>query len=67
MPADVPTILATSGGIAPGRRLRWEFSALTDFAIELSGVSGRPPRVCFVATAQGDNPAVLHNLYAAAQ
>jgi len=67
MPADAPTILATSGGIVPGRRLRWEFSALTGFAIELSGVSGRPPRVCFVATAQGDNPAVLHNLYAAAQ
>jgi peptidase E len=67
MPADSPTILATSGGIVPGRRLRWEFSALTDYAIELSGVSGRPPRMCFMATAQGDNPAVLHNLYSAAQ
>ncbi|WP_029116319.1 peptidase E [Mycobacterium sp. URHB0044] len=67
MPADSPTILATSGGIVPGRRLRWEFSALTEYAIELSGVSGRPPRMCFLATAQGDNPTVLYNLYAAAQ
>ena len=67
MAADSPTILATSGGIVPGRRLLWEFSALTEYAIELSGVSGRSPRVCFLATAQGDNPVVLHNLYAAAQ
>jgi peptidase E len=67
MPADAPTILATSGGIRDGRRTRWEFSALTDYAIELSGVSGREPRVCLVATALGDNPAVLHHLYEAAQ
>lgn len=67
MPADVPTILATSGGIGEGRRTRWEFSALTDYAIELSGVTGRPPRVCFVATALGDDPATLHHLYEAAR
>jgi hypothetical protein len=29
MPADAPTILATSGGIRDGRRTRWELSALT--------------------------------------
>jgi hypothetical protein len=52
MPADAPTILATSGGIREGRRTRWEFSALTDYAIHLSGVTGRAPRVCLVATAQ---------------
>jgi peptidase E len=67
MPADAPTILATSGGIRDGRRTRWEFSELTDFAVELAGVTGRAPRVCFVATAQGDNPAVLHSLYDASQ
>lgn len=66
MPADAPTILATSGGIREGRRTRWEFSALTDYAIELSGVTGRQPRVCFLATALGDDPAALHHLYEAA-
>jgi peptidase E len=67
MPADAPTILATSGGIREGRRTRWEFSALTDYAIELSGVSERAPRICLVATALGDNPAVLYGLSEAAQ
>ncbi|MDT5339653.1 MAG: hypothetical protein QOD90_5158 [Mycobacterium sp.] len=67
MPADEPTILATSGGLRDGRRTRWEFSPLTELAVELAGVTGRPPRVCFVATAQGDNPAGLHALYEAAQ
>src|SRR5947208_16056515 len=66
MPADAPTILATSGGIRPGRRIRWELNSLTEYAIELSGVTGRRPRVCFLATAQGDNPAVLQNFYDAA-
>ena len=41
MPADAPTILATSGGIQPGRRVAYEFSALTDYAVDLSGVTGR--------------------------
>ena len=67
MPADAPTILATSGGIQPGRRVRYEFSALTDYAVDLSGVTGRAPRVCLVATAQGDNSTALRNLYDAAQ
>lgn len=67
MPAEAPTILATSGGIREGRRTRWEFSALTDYAIELSRVTGRQPRMCFVATALGDDPATLHNLYEAAR
>jgi peptidase E len=66
MPADAPTILATSGGIREGRRTRWEFSPLTDCAIELSGVTGRQPRVCLVATALGDDSAALHHLYEAA-
>ena len=67
MPADGPTILATSGGIASGRRTRFAFTALTDFAVDLSGVTGRAPRICLLATAMGDDKAVLHYLTEAAQ
>jgi peptidase E len=67
VPTDVPTILATSGGLRDGVRTRWEFSPLTDLAVELAGVTGRAPRICFLATAQGDNPAALHGLFEAAQ
>ncbi|WP_285030665.1 peptidase E [Mycolicibacterium sp. lyk4-40-TYG-92] len=67
MSADAPTILATSGGIGAGQRTRFEFTALTDYAVELSGVTGRPPRVCLLATAMGDDKAVLHYLTEAAQ
>jgi peptidase E len=67
MPADAPTILATSGGIREGRRTRWEFSALTEYAIDLAGVTGRAARLCLVATALGDDPTVLHWLSEAAQ
>lgn len=66
MTADVPTILATSGGIVPGTRTRFAFSALTSYAVELVGVTGRAPRICFLATASGDNPSVLISLYEAA-
>ena len=54
MPADTPTILATSGGLRPGRRTEVEFSPLVLHAIELSGVTGRAPRLCHVGTACGD-------------
>jgi peptidase E len=67
MAADVPTILATSGGIVPGRRTRWEVGPLTDYAIELAGVDGRAPRVCFLATAMGDSSEIIRNFYDAAQ
>jgi peptidase E len=66
MTAAEPTILATSGGMAPSRRIRWEFSPLTDYAVELAGVSGRAPRVCFLATAMGDSSEQLRNFYDAA-
>ncbi len=49
-----PTILATSGGWIPGRRTPFELGPLVTFAIELAGVSGRPPRLCHVGTAMGD-------------
>ncbi|WP_048471465.1 peptidase E [Mycolicibacterium chlorophenolicum] len=67
MPADTPTILATSGGITSGQRTRFAFTALTHFAVDLSGVTGRSPRVCLLATAMGDDKAVLHYLTEAAQ
>jgi peptidase E len=67
MPADAPTILATSGGIREGRRTRIAFSALTDYAVDLSGTTGRAPRVCLLATAMGDDRATLHYLTEAAQ
>lgn len=67
MPADQPTILATSGGIVPATRIQWEFGPLTDYAIELSGVDSRTPRVCFLATALGDNAAVVNAFYDAAR
>ena len=64
--ADAPTILATSGGIVPGKRTHWEVGPLTEHAIELAGVDGRAPRVCFLASAVGDNPFVVNTFYDAA-
>jgi peptidase E len=54
MPADAPTILATSGGIKRGSRAALEFAPLVLHAIELSGVSGRAPRLGHIGTAGGD-------------
>ena len=54
MPATTPTILATSGGLRRGSRTAFEFAPLLSHAIELSGVTGRPPRVCHIGTAGGD-------------
>ncbi|WP_375431518.1 Type 1 glutamine amidotransferase-like domain-containing protein [uncultured Friedmanniella sp.] len=67
MSADAPTILATSGGLVPGRRTRFELGPLTEHAIELAGVTGRAPRICFLATAAGDDPGALGALHEAAQ
>ena len=66
MPADTPTIVAASGGIKPGSRTRFELSGLTEHAIELAGVTGRAPKVCFLATALGDNPLIISAFYEAA-
>ncbi len=54
MPADAPTILATSGGYRRGGRSQFEFDGLVHHAVELSGAHGRRPRVTFVGTASGD-------------
>ncbi len=66
MPADQPTILATSGGLVPGRRTRYELGPLTEYAIELSGATGRAPKVCYLGTAAGDNPSGIAEFYNAA-
>lgn len=67
MPADAPTILATSGGWAAHDRLRWGVGPLTDHAVELSGVTGRAPKVTFLGTACGDDAGLVRDYYAAAQ
>lgn len=54
MPNIAPTILATSGGFRAGRRSRLAFAPLVQHAIELSGVTGRRPRIVAVGTALGD-------------
>lgn len=63
MVADRPTVLATSGGLKPGRRTAVEFGPLTDYAIELAGVEGRSPRVCYVGTAGGDSERWISAFY----
>ena len=63
MAADEPTILATSGGAVESQRLHWEVGPLTRHAVELAGVTGRAPRVCFVATASGDDPRLISTFY----
>ena len=54
MPAGSPTILATSGGLRRGVRTEIAFAPLIMHAIELSGVTGRAPRLCHLGTAGGD-------------
>ena len=54
MPAASPTILATSGGLRRGGRNDVAFAPLVFYAIELSGVTGRVPRLCHLGTAGGD-------------
>src|SRR6476660_2435213 len=53
MPADQPTILATSGGYRYGSRTRLDFNSLVHHAVELSGVEGRAPRITHLGTAGG--------------
>lgn len=53
MPADQPTILATSGGYRRAQRTSFEFNSLVHHAVELSGATGRP-RVTHLPTASGD-------------
>lgn len=67
MPADGPTILATSGGLCPGRRSEFELGPLVHHAVDLSGVHGRAPRLVSLGTAYGDQRAFSAELGAAAR
>lgn len=58
-----PTILATSGGFVESDRLAWEVGPLTRYAVDLAGVEGRAPRVCFLATASGDDRRLITTFY----
>jgi peptidase E len=66
MPADSPTIVATSMGFKPRGRGRFELDAgpVFDLCAELSGAAGAP-KVCFVGTATGDDKATIAGVYAA--
>ena len=63
--AAVPTILATSGGFRPSGRgtVGWQRGPLVDYAVQLSGAE--QPRICYLATAQGDSPVSIASFYSA--
>jgi peptidase E len=63
MTADGPTILATSGGLHDSPRLPWEVGPLTRHAVALARITGRAPRVCFLATACGDDDRLISTFY----
>jgi peptidase E len=54
MTASEPTIVATCGGLNPGRWIDAEYGPLLLHAIELAEVRGRAPRVVHLNTAGGD-------------
>ncbi|MFD1718257.1 Type 1 glutamine amidotransferase-like domain-containing protein [Georgenia deserti] len=67
MPADSPTIVATSGGYVPGRRSRTAFGPLVRHAVDLAGVHGRRPRLGYVGTANGDQQFAIAERHEAAR
>ncbi len=67
MPADQPTILATSGGYTYGTRTDLDFAPLVHHAVELSGATGRPPRIGYLGTAIGDQEHFAHRVAEAAR
>lgn len=56
-------ILATSGGFRPTKRYGWEVGPLIDHALWLSGAA--QPRICYLGTATGDDPARTAAFYGA--
>ena len=66
MPAEQPTIIATSIGFdSRGRdRFDWDAGPIFDLAAELSGAVGTP-KVCFLGTAGGDDAAGISGVYSA--
>ena len=66
MPADTPTILATSIGFRLGGRstFDWQPGPIHRFAVELARPRGAP-RLCFIATATGDSAEGVRAVYGA--
>jgi len=71
MPATSPTILATSAGYRPHRRLRFGFGPMMALAVELGTERGPradgPPRICNIATASGDDRGFQRDMEEAAR
>src|SRR6266516_2278095 len=63
MPADAPTILATSMGFNRARE-PWQPGPIFPYAFGLAG-STATPRLCFVATAGGDQRSSIDSFYQA--
>jgi peptidase E len=66
MPADAPTVLATSIGFDSRGRgpYDWAPGPVFDLAVELAGRPDRP-RLCYLGTATGDDPARVAGFYGA--
>jgi peptidase E len=66
MPASQPTILATSMGFTSRGRgpYDWQPGPVFDLAVELAGAPERP-RLCYLGTATGDDPARISGVYGA--
>src|SRR3954465_11178132 len=66
MPASAPTIVATSMGFAARGRgpYDWQPGPVFDLMTELAGAAGRP-RLCYLGTATGDDPARVAAVYGA--
>ena len=63
MSADSPTILATSMGFNRARD-PWEPGPVFAYAFDIAGAPAKP-RLCFVATASGDQETTIQRFYAA--
>ncbi|MGY1795191.1 Type 1 glutamine amidotransferase-like domain-containing protein [Geodermatophilus sp. SYSU D00525] len=66
MPATAPTIVATSIGFDSRGRgpYDWAPGPVFDLAVELAGAPAQP-RLCYLGTATGDDPARLAGVYGA--
>ena len=66
MPASSPTVLATSMGFDSRQRgpYDWAPGPVFDLAFELAGRPARP-RICYLGTATGDDPARVAGFYGA--
>lgn len=59
--------MGSPGAYHPGARTDVEYGPLAGYAVELAGVSGRAPKVGYLATASGDQKARIASRYEAAR